>query len=88
MCTCLLFCNRPLVSRDLEIPDKHLFREDLIFIYFVWIQRVLASKKKLIYILNIFCHKKAQSIFSTYRLFLNNKTSFPALLFLLFFHFP
>ena len=59
MCICLSFCNRFLVSRDLEVSGKHLFRGDPIFVYFVGVQRVLASKKEQIYILNIFYQEEA-----------------------------
>lgn len=48
-----------LVSGDLEVSGKHLFRGDPILVYFVWVQGVLASKKELIYILNIFTSKEA-----------------------------
>lgn len=59
VCICLSFCNRFLVSGDLEVSGKHLFRGDPIFVYFVGVQRVLASKKEQIYILNIFYQEEA-----------------------------
>lgn len=64
-CIRLSLCSRFLGSRELEVSGKHVFRGDLIFVYFVGVQRVLASKKEQIYILNVFYQEEAQSfIFS------------------------
>jgi len=58
-CIRLSFCNRFWGSRELEISGKHVFRGDPVFIYFVGVQRVLASKKEQIYILNVFYQEEA-----------------------------
>lgn len=58
-CIRLSFCNRFWGSRELEISGKHVFRGDPVFIYFAGVQRVLASKKEQIYILNVFYQEEA-----------------------------
>lgn len=58
-CIRLSFCNRFSGSRELEVSGKHVFRGDPVFSYFVGVQRVLASKKEQIYILNLFYQEEA-----------------------------